>query len=373
MIGARRAAPSPPSACRTASIEICAGDLGQSHHRSFDIEVYAPGADAWLEVSSISWFSDYQARRANIRFRRTRSTASRKGTEIAHTLNGSALAVPRVWAAIVENYRQPTARSPSPRCCSRTCAAHTVDRGATVTEPASDGPCRADAASRPPGAVRDGRPRRRRRRRRPDRAVAALVRRRRSAGVRRAQRHDRSPRSAPTAAPTPAYVLVRGADERGFVFYTNYDERQEPPARRQPPWRRRCSRGSTCTARSACAARCRAGVGRRERRLLRVPAPRQPARRLGVAAERRARRSGASSTQRVADVDAALRRASTSRARRTGVAGGSVRRRGRVLAGPAEPPARPRPLPPRRRHRHLDRRAAGAVIGRAGHPVPGRR
>jgi seryl-tRNA synthetase len=83
-------------------IEICTGDMGQSHHRSFDIEVYAPGCDAWLEVSSISWFSDYQSRRADIRFR----IAGQKGTQITHTLNGSALAVPRVWAAIVENYRE---------------------------------------------------------------------------------------------------------------------------------------------------------------------------------------------------------------------------------------------------------------------------
>jgi seryl-tRNA synthetase len=83
-------------------IEICTGDMGGSHHRSYDIEVYAPGCDAWLEVSSVSWFSDYQARRADIRFKRT----GQKGTEIANTLNGSALAVPRVWAAICENYRQ---------------------------------------------------------------------------------------------------------------------------------------------------------------------------------------------------------------------------------------------------------------------------
>lgn len=83
-------------------IEICTGDLGQSHHRSFDIEVYAPGCDAWLEVSSVSWFSDYQARRADIRVKR----GTQKGTEIAHTLNGSALAVPRVWAAILENFRE---------------------------------------------------------------------------------------------------------------------------------------------------------------------------------------------------------------------------------------------------------------------------
>jgi seryl-tRNA synthetase len=83
-------------------IEICTGDMGQSHHRSFDVEVYAPGCDNWLEVSSISWFSDYQARRAEIRYR----IPGEKGTTLVHTLNGSALAVPRVWAAIVENHRQ---------------------------------------------------------------------------------------------------------------------------------------------------------------------------------------------------------------------------------------------------------------------------
>ena len=83
-------------------IEICTGDMGQSHHRSFDIEVYAPGCDSWLEVSSVSWFSDYQGRRADIRYRKS----GEKGTHIAHTLNGSALAVPRVWAAIMENFRE---------------------------------------------------------------------------------------------------------------------------------------------------------------------------------------------------------------------------------------------------------------------------
>ncbi|HKA04918.1 MAG TPA: serine--tRNA ligase, partial [Acidimicrobiales bacterium] len=69
-------------------VDISTGDLGQSHHRSFDIEVYAPGCDQWLEVSSVSWFSDYQARRANIRYR----PEGVKGTEPLHTLNGSALA-----------------------------------------------------------------------------------------------------------------------------------------------------------------------------------------------------------------------------------------------------------------------------------------
>ena len=84
-------------------LDLCAGDLGNSSRRTFDIEVYAPGVDRWLEVSSVSWFGDYQARRANIRHR----SAEGKGTEVCHTLNGSALAVPRVWAGIVETHRQP--------------------------------------------------------------------------------------------------------------------------------------------------------------------------------------------------------------------------------------------------------------------------
>jgi seryl-tRNA synthetase len=84
-------------------VDICTGDLGQPHARAFDLEVYAPGCDQWLEVSSVSWFGDYQARRANIRYR----PAGQKGTALVHTLNGSALAVPRVCAALVETYRQP--------------------------------------------------------------------------------------------------------------------------------------------------------------------------------------------------------------------------------------------------------------------------
>jgi seryl-tRNA synthetase len=84
-------------------VDLCAGDLGISAARTFDIEVYAPGVDRWLEVSSVTWFGDYQARRANIRYR----PAEGKGTEFVHTLNGSALAVPRVWAALVETHRRP--------------------------------------------------------------------------------------------------------------------------------------------------------------------------------------------------------------------------------------------------------------------------
>ena len=106
-------------------IEICTGDMGQSHHRSFDVEVYAPGCDAWLEVSSVSWFSDYQARRGDIRMKRT----GQKGTEFAHTLNASALAVPRVWAAIMENFRQEDGSVVIPAVL------HPYMRGTTVIHP----------------------------------------------------------------------------------------------------------------------------------------------------------------------------------------------------------------------------------------------
>jgi seryl-tRNA synthetase len=84
-------------------VAICTGDLGQSHHQSFDVEVYAPGVGTWLEASSVSWFTDYQARRANIRYR----PEAEKGTELVHTLNGSALAVPRTLAAMLETHRRP--------------------------------------------------------------------------------------------------------------------------------------------------------------------------------------------------------------------------------------------------------------------------
>ncbi|GIU84729.1 MAG: serine--tRNA ligase [Acidimicrobiales bacterium] len=83
-------------------VDLCAGDLGASAARTFDVEVYAPGVDRWLECSSVSWFTDYQARRANLRYR-----TQGGGTAFVHTLNGSGLAVPRVWAALVETYHQP--------------------------------------------------------------------------------------------------------------------------------------------------------------------------------------------------------------------------------------------------------------------------
>lgn len=84
-------------------VDICTGDLGNSSARTFDLEVYSPGVDRWLECSSVSWFSDYQARRANVRYR----PSSGGRPSLVHTLNGSALAVPRVWAALTETWRNP--------------------------------------------------------------------------------------------------------------------------------------------------------------------------------------------------------------------------------------------------------------------------
>jgi seryl-tRNA synthetase len=84
-------------------VDLCTGDLGNSSARTFDFEVYAPGSDQWLEVSSVSWFGDYQARRANVRYR----PAGGGPTRLVHTLNGSALAWARIWAALVEAGRRP--------------------------------------------------------------------------------------------------------------------------------------------------------------------------------------------------------------------------------------------------------------------------
>ncbi len=83
-------------------VSLCTGDLGQSSARTYDLEVYAPGVDRWLEVSSVSWCSDYQARRANIRYRPIDGGQPR----YVHTFNGSALAWPRTIAALLESNRR---------------------------------------------------------------------------------------------------------------------------------------------------------------------------------------------------------------------------------------------------------------------------
>ncbi|MGZ3642149.1 MAG: aminoacyl--tRNA ligase-related protein, partial [Candidatus Limnocylindrales bacterium] len=81
---------------------IAAGDMGFANHRQYDLEVWAPGVEQWLEVSSVSNFRDYQARRMNIRWRPERGAKP----EILHTLNGSGVALARTVAAILEVYQQ---------------------------------------------------------------------------------------------------------------------------------------------------------------------------------------------------------------------------------------------------------------------------
>ena len=83
-------------------VALCTGDIGFSAAKTYDLEVWFPAQGKYREISSCSNFGDFQARRANIRFRRK----GRKGTEFVHTLNGSGLAVGRTLAAILENFQQ---------------------------------------------------------------------------------------------------------------------------------------------------------------------------------------------------------------------------------------------------------------------------
>jgi seryl-tRNA synthetase len=83
-------------------VELCTGDLGFSAAKTYDIEVWMPAQGLYREISSCSNFEDFQARRANIRFKRK----GKKGTDLVHTLNGSGLAVGRTVAALLENCQQ---------------------------------------------------------------------------------------------------------------------------------------------------------------------------------------------------------------------------------------------------------------------------
>jgi seryl-tRNA synthetase len=83
-------------------VEMCTGDLGFQAAKKYDIEIWSPGVEEWLEVSSLSNCTDFQARRANIRYRPERGAKPRH----VHTLNGSGLALPRTMIAVMENYQQ---------------------------------------------------------------------------------------------------------------------------------------------------------------------------------------------------------------------------------------------------------------------------
>jgi seryl-tRNA synthetase len=81
--------------------QLCTGDIGFSSAITYDVEVWAPGCGEWLEVSSISNVRDFQARRADIKYR-----AEKGKTRFVHTLNGSGLGLPRTLIAVMENYQQ---------------------------------------------------------------------------------------------------------------------------------------------------------------------------------------------------------------------------------------------------------------------------
>lgn len=83
-------------------VELCAGDLGANARRTYDLEVWLPSQGAYREISSCSWFGDFQARRARVRFRKSKNDKA----ELVHTLNGSGLAIGRTLVAVLEQYQQ---------------------------------------------------------------------------------------------------------------------------------------------------------------------------------------------------------------------------------------------------------------------------
>jgi seryl-tRNA synthetase len=83
-------------------LQLCTGDLGFASAKTYDLEVWAPGCQEWLEVSSCSNCTDFQARRANLKYRPEPGAKP----QFVHTLNGSGLALPRVLIAVLENYQQ---------------------------------------------------------------------------------------------------------------------------------------------------------------------------------------------------------------------------------------------------------------------------
>ena len=298
------------------TIDICTGDLGQSHHRSFDVEVYAPGVDAWLEVSSVSWFSDYQARRANIRYRPATRPATREGhRDRPHAERLGARRAARV-AAIVENFRQPdgsvrpargAAAVPARRRAHRAGAMTTADElRSRRVQYETAGLDVADVAGDPLGQWQ----------RWYEDASAAGVAEPNAMVIATAGADGR---------PDARFVLVRGVDERGVVFFTNLRSVKSRQLADNPIGRRRVRLARPAPP----GARPRAGrTGHRggERRLPRVPAAGQPDRGVGVAAER-----GGGRPRRPRSAGRRGRRpgstASTSPARRSGAAGAWSSRR----------------------------------------------
>ncbi|MGA8026710.1 MAG: serine--tRNA ligase [Bryobacteraceae bacterium] len=105
------------------TVVLCAGDLGFSAAKTYDIEVWLPGQNAYKEISSCSNFEAFQARRAQIRFKTAKGKA-----DFVHTINGSGLAVGRTWVAIVENYQQADGSVLVPKALQPYLGAERIDR-----------------------------------------------------------------------------------------------------------------------------------------------------------------------------------------------------------------------------------------------------
>ena len=246
-------------AARTARSRSAPASSARAITASFDVEVYSPGTGTWLEVSSVSWFSDYQGRRANIRFRRTRPEGHRRSPTRSTARRSPC---PGCGRRSSRTTASPTDRWSSPRCCAPTCAAPSGSIHPSNCE-------RVSASERAANSLRRGTHDDELRTRRveyetagldvadvaadPLRAVAAVVRRRQRCRGHRAQRDDgrhRRPRRASRrqdrARPWRRRPLAR--------LLHQLRQRQEPPARRCTPTPPPCSPGSISIARSACAA-----------------------------------------------------------------------------------------------------------------------
>jgi seryl-tRNA synthetase len=105
------------------TVVLCTGDTGFSAAKTYDIEVWLPGQNAYKEISSCSNFGAFQARRAQIRAKSGKSKA-----EFVHTINGSGLAIGRTWVAIVENYQQADGSVVVPKALQPYLNAERIDR-----------------------------------------------------------------------------------------------------------------------------------------------------------------------------------------------------------------------------------------------------